>query len=145
MSSRTELCKARLHNFTLEIFFTWTWSKLFFIFRRSCLSSPITNSTAPPPSKLSSARRHLFRRIQRSKISGISSCQRRGKLNHHFSIKQTQKCRKQRDITIDSVRNRATISEPITCGQSYKHFTVVNYDSTVVPDFKIPHITTLES
>ena len=30
-------------------------------------------------------------------------------------------------------------------GQSYKHFTLVNYDSRVVPDWKIPHITTLES
>ena len=30
-------------------------------------------------------------------------------------------------------------------GQSYKHFTHVNYDSRVVPDLKIPHITTLES
>ena len=30
-------------------------------------------------------------------------------------------------------------------GQSYKHFTIVNYDSRVVPDWKIPHITTLES
>ena len=31
------------------------------------------------------------------------------------------------------------------CGQSYKHFTIVNYDPRVVPDWKIPHITTLES
>ena len=31
-----------------------------------------------------------------------------------------------------------------TSGQSYKHFTLVNYDSTVVPDWKIPHIMTLE-
>ena len=31
------------------------------------------------------------------------------------------------------------------CGQSDKHFTLVNYDSTVVPDWKIPLITTLES
>ena len=30
-------------------------------------------------------------------------------------------------------------------GQSYKHFTIINYDSRVVPDLKIPHITTLES
>ena len=30
------------------------------------------------------------------------------------------------------------------CGQSYKHFTIVIYDSRVVPDWKIPHITTLE-
>ena len=30
-------------------------------------------------------------------------------------------------------------------GQSYKHFTLVNYDSRVIPDLKIPHITTLES
>ena len=31
------------------------------------------------------------------------------------------------------------------CGQSYKHFTLVNYESRVVPDWKIPHIMTLES
>ena len=32
-----------------------------------------------------------------------------------------------------------------TCGQSYKQFTLVNYNSRVVPDLKTPHITTLES
>ena len=32
-----------------------------------------------------------------------------------------------------------------TCGSSYKHFTLINYDSRVVPDLKIPHITTLNS
>ena len=32
----------------------------------------------------------------------------------------------------------------LTCGQSYKHFMLVNYDSRVVPDWKIPHITNLE-
>ena len=31
-----------------------------------------------------------------------------------------------------------------TSGQSYKHFMLVNYNSRVVPDWKIPHITTLE-
>ena len=30
-------------------------------------------------------------------------------------------------------------------GHSYKHFTLINYDSRVVPDWKIPHIMTLES
>ena len=30
-------------------------------------------------------------------------------------------------------------------GQSYKHFTLVNYNSRVLPDWKIPHIMTLES
>ena len=30
-------------------------------------------------------------------------------------------------------------------GQSYKAPTIVNYDSRVAPDLKIPHITTLES
>ena len=30
-------------------------------------------------------------------------------------------------------------------GQSYKHFMIVIYDSRVVPDWKIPHITTLQS
>ena len=32
-----------------------------------------------------------------------------------------------------------------SCGQSIKHFMLLNYDSIVVPDWKIPHITTLES
>ena len=27
---------------------------------------------------------------------------------------------------------------------SYKHSTIVNYDSRVIPDQKLPHITTLE-
>ena len=38
-------------------------------------------------------------------------------------------------------------SDPVnleTSGQSYKHFTLINYDSRVVPDWKIPHITILE-
>ena len=30
-------------------------------------------------------------------------------------------------------------------GQSYKAYTIVNYDFRVLPDLKIPHITTLES
>ena len=34
---------------------------------------------------------------------------------------------------------------PYSSGQSYKQFTLVNYDSRVVPDWKIPHITTIES
>ena len=34
---------------------------------------------------------------------------------------------------------------PVICGQSYKASTIVIYDSRVVPDWKIPHITTLES
>ena len=33
----------------------------------------------------------------------------------------------------------------VTSGQSYKHFMLVNYDSRVVPDLKIPHIMTLDS
>ena len=32
-----------------------------------------------------------------------------------------------------------------TCGESYKHFTLLNYDSRVTHDFKILRITTLES
>ena len=32
-----------------------------------------------------------------------------------------------------------------TSGQSYKGSTIVNYDSGVVPDLKIPHITILDS
>ena len=41
------------------------------------------------------------------------------------------------------------ILQPITglktSGQSYKGTMIVNYDSRVVPDLKIPRITTLES
>ena len=33
----------------------------------------------------------------------------------------------------------------ITSGQSYKAYTIVIYDSRVIPNLKIPHITTLES
>ena len=33
----------------------------------------------------------------------------------------------------------------VTSGQSYKASTIVIHDSRVVPDLKIPHITTLES
>ena len=35
--------------------------------------------------------------------------------------------------------------EKISSGQSYKASTIVIYDSRVLPDLKIPHITTLES
>ena len=41
--------------------------------------------------------------------------------------------------------NPRTRCEDKICGQSYKHFMLVNYDSRVVPDWKIPQITTLES
>ena len=41
--------------------------------------------------------------------------------------------------------NLLLLKSSMVCGQSYKHFTLVNYDSRVVPDKKIPHITTLES
>ena len=33
----------------------------------------------------------------------------------------------------------------ITSGQSYKASTIIIYDSRVVPNLKIPHITTLDS
>ena len=42
--------------------------------------------------------------------------------------------------TLNTWRNVLVLS-----GQSYKHFTLVNYDSRVVPDLKLPHITILES
>ena len=35
--------------------------------------------------------------------------------------------------------------DPRSSGQSYKASTIVIYDSRVVPDLKIPHITTLDS
>ena len=37
------------------------------------------------------------------------------------------------------------ISNPVNSGQSYKASTIVMYDSRVIPDLKIPHVTTLES
>ena len=37
------------------------------------------------------------------------------------------------------------LQKMLNCGQSYKHFMLINYDSRVVPDWKIPHIRTLES
>ena len=40
---------------------------------------------------------------------------------------------------------KRTFKERMTCGQSYKAPTIVIYDSRVVPDWKIPHITTLEA
>ena len=36
-------------------------------------------------------------------------------------------------------------SEFESCGQSYKALMIIIYDSRVVPDLKLPHITTLES
>ena len=36
----------------------------------------------------------------------------------------------------------AVLSANANSGQSYKHFTIINYDSRVIPDWKIPHITT---
>ena len=46
------------------------------------------------------------------------------------------------------VHTVVALAYPLFCvhrtrGKSYKHFTLVNYDSRVVPDWKIPHITTL--
>ena len=35
--------------------------------------------------------------------------------------------------------------DSVTCGQSYKSSTIVIYDSRVIPDLKLPHITTLKS
>ena len=46
------------------------------------------------------------------------------------------------------VCTQTTESKPVkleTSGQSYKASTIVIYDSRVIPDLKIPHITTLES
>ena len=33
----------------------------------------------------------------------------------------------------------------VTCDQSYKQFTLVIYDSRVIPDLKVPQITTLDT
>ena len=37
------------------------------------------------------------------------------------------------------------LQQEVTSGQSYKASTIVIYNSRVVPDLKIPHITILES
>ena len=47
-------------------------------------------------------------------------------------------------IEIEFDRLDENVEHPIS-GQSYKHFMLVNYDSRGVPEWKIPHITTLES
>ena len=41
--------------------------------------------------------------------------------------------------------NRVLGTSLSCCGQSYKASMIVNYDSRVIPDLKIPHIPTLES
>ena len=38
-----------------------------------------------------------------------------------------------------------SVTSNTSSGQSYKQFTIVNYDSRVIPDLKTPHITTLWS
>ena len=43
-----------------------------------------------------------------------------------------------------SARGQKGLGQMFISGQSYKHFTLVNYDSRVIPDWKIPQITTLE-
>ena len=45
---------------------------------------------------------------------------------------------------VDGLRAAASTARD-SCGQSYKASTIVIYASRVVPDLKIPHITTLES
>ena len=52
-------------------------------------------------------------------------------------------------LSLKSVNRKAIINLlaaiSVTSGQSYKASTIVIYASRVVPDLKIPHITTLES
>ena len=48
-----------------------------------------------------------------------------------------------KDLTKDEADN--VRCKPKSSGQSYKGSTIVNYDSRVIPDLKIPHITTLGS
>ena len=47
--------------------------------------------------------------------------------------------------TLNAAMTTSSLNIDLTCGQSYKASTIVIYDSRVVPDLKIPHITTLES
>ena len=45
-------------------------------------------------------------------------------------------------LTIFSFLVRSSLFKLETSGQSYKQFTLVNYDSRVIPDLKTPHIKT---
>ena len=48
-------------------------------------------------------------------------------------------------IALAQVKTLRIFSSVITCGQSYKQFMLINYDSRVIPDLKTLHITTLGS
>ena len=48
-------------------------------------------------------------------------------------------------VNFDRNRRRLAKDCVLTWCQSYKGPTIVIYDSRVVPDLKLPHITTLES
>ena len=54
-----------------------------------------------------------------------------------IDIRKKERERNRQKMSVDSLTT--------TSGQSYKVSTIVNYDSRVVPDWKIPHITILES
>ena len=53
------------------------------------------------------------------------------------------RCRRTKDGHTYGTVDIAVASD--TSGQSYKASMIVIYDSSVIPDLKIPHITTLES
>ena len=70
-------------------------------------------------------------------------------LMDHHPIQQ-HAGRPQHEVTRQNARFKPTspkksVDGGAISGQSYKASTIVNYDSRVVPDLKIPHITTLES
>ena len=78
-----------------------------------------------------------------------------GKYNHYgstviskaYHLKGTESiptAGKQYKIVFHHILTKINLSG-ISIGQSYKHFTLVIYDSIVVTDLKIPHITTIES
>ena len=46
--------------------------------------------------------------------------------------------------SLSLLKSIENICQLLTSGQSYKASTIVNYDSRVIPDLKIPHITTME-
>ena len=63
-------------------------------------------------------------------------------------IRDTMNVEKKESMLYVTVNNAFVIeemSERVSSGQSYKHFTLINFDSRVIPDWKIPHITNLES
>ena len=55
------------------------------------------------------------------------------------------KLKDEHNLNASNVNKQCTLLPTYTCGQYYKASMIVIYDTRVVPDLKIPHITTLKS